>query len=363
MVNWLHPFRFRQKLWVQSSLVDASLTNFPAAIFTDKVTSDYPKKMAVTRSNGTSQLYVEIDQSTSKGSILHVKIPSVSSVEDTIIYLYFDPAVEDNDQYVGIVGSTPGKTVWDTNFKAVYHMDDNPDSTHIKDSTSNGNNGTKTGVGANKPVEVSDKIGVAQEFEDNFFTIITLDNAISFAGEFTVEFLVYRYNNTQQHMLLGAIATNNYVAAKAIADFLEIQVLNGGALDDTVALSTAEWVKVAITRNSADKIDVYVDDGAANRIYGDAAQNGNSDWKKISSFSGALGVELEGKLDEIRFSDTKRSDAWIKASDYSDINGLLAYGNVENREVGTKIKFAPQPPIPLNVICDAKRFLEAKTRE
>ena len=70
-----------------------------------------------------------------------VRIPTLSHDEDTDIYLNFGNSIIDSTSQENITG------VWDNDYVFVSHMKDDPDSSHIKDSTINGNNGTKSGGG------------------------------------------------------------------------------------------------------------------------------------------------------------------------------------------------------------------------
>ena len=88
---------------------------------------------------------------------------------------------------IGLTGSPAAQSVWDSNFKFVSHMNDNPDTSHIKDSTSNHNHGTKKG--ANEPVEVAGQVGKAQNFggDDNVDCGDCCDMGVS---DFTIETLI-----------------------------------------------------------------------------------------------------------------------------------------------------------------------------
>ena len=90
--------------------------------------SDGNKKIAVTTDNGTTECYVEIDNwdPINKTANLWFEAPSVSSSSNQIFYLYYDSAHADNTTYVGDTGDAPAQQVWDANFKAVYHMNQEP---------------------------------------------------------------------------------------------------------------------------------------------------------------------------------------------------------------------------------------------
>jgi len=90
-------------------------------------------------SGGTIKLKWEVEKydGTTGQLIAWVKIPSVSSSSDTVFYLIYGDSSINTDQ------SDPPNT-WDSNFKAVYHLDEATGSTS-KDSTGSGYNCTPTG--------------------------------------------------------------------------------------------------------------------------------------------------------------------------------------------------------------------------
>ena len=69
--------------------------------------------------------------------IAWVKIPTVSASENTDIYIYYKGTA-----------STPS-TVWDSNYKLVYHLNQTVDGTvdEITDASGTGNHGTAGGTG------------------------------------------------------------------------------------------------------------------------------------------------------------------------------------------------------------------------
>jgi len=103
-------------------------------------------KIAMTDYTGVNQLPVEIENwdQYKKRAYLWTKVPTVVSGTDTTIYLYYDKDQLDNDLNVGDIGSTPGKSVWDSNFVFVSHQAQSPagSAPQIKDSTINVAEGT-----------------------------------------------------------------------------------------------------------------------------------------------------------------------------------------------------------------------------
>jgi len=119
----------------------------------------YPnrKKIAVTKSDGTTECYVEIEEwdgdsdSGNEKAWLWVKVPSVRSSADTELYLFYDKDQDDHDTtYVEDSGSRP--EVWDDHYAGVWHLSETPDADggtdEILDST-NDNDGDTFNMASN----------------------------------------------------------------------------------------------------------------------------------------------------------------------------------------------------------------------
>ncbi|CAB1055749.1 hypothetical protein D1BOALGB6SA_483, partial [Olavius sp. associated proteobacterium Delta 1] len=110
--------------------------------FFDRIVSDPANslKFQVVNEQGR-QCYVEQElwDYANRLVILHVKVPVVSAAEDTVLKLYYDETMADNDVYVGETGSAAAQNVWDDDFVLVMHMaqDATGGSAQAKDSTSN----------------------------------------------------------------------------------------------------------------------------------------------------------------------------------------------------------------------------------
>lgn len=153
VVEWLDNWACRRKFTISAADVDALVQGFPVRVSistssglgTDDVSDIFDEvganslKIAVTTSNGTSQVFVEVeywDSGTERGE-LWIKAASLSPSVATDMYLYFDNNKANNTSHVGVVGSTPAQSVWDANFVGVWHLAET--TGNYLDSTSNGN--------------------------------------------------------------------------------------------------------------------------------------------------------------------------------------------------------------------------------
>ncbi|MFX1532211.1 MAG: DUF2341 domain-containing protein, partial [Promethearchaeota archaeon] len=117
-----------------------------------------------------------------------VRIPVLSPSEDTIIRMYF------GNPYIGSRENPTG--VWNSNYEAVWHMNQDPSSSNILDSTSNNNDLSPTGFASDQRI-YNGKIGTAIAFDgiDDYLSIgtfsgptdgFTFETWFKFDAEYTV---------------------------------------------------------------------------------------------------------------------------------------------------------------------------------
>ena len=155
----LAGYNKRIKLTIDHTKVDSTLPFFPVAVhltssqgqgvFSELERYGNRSKVAFTAADGASQFYGEVEKFDYANSIAlyHVSKTgwSISASADTVFYMYYNRNSADNSTYVGDAGSTPGESVWNSGYKMVQHMNQNPSTTNAIDSTSNDNDGTPNG--------------------------------------------------------------------------------------------------------------------------------------------------------------------------------------------------------------------------
>ena len=159
--SWL----YRKKITINSANVSANLTDFPMLV---NLSSDTDLG-ARAQSDGDDILFTAADEvtklnheigsfnGTSGELVAWVKIPTLSSLVDTDIYMYYGNSIASNQENA--------TAVWDANFVLVDHMKDDPNTSSTSDSTNQDNDGAKKG--ANEPAEIAGKVGKSQDFEDS----------------------------------------------------------------------------------------------------------------------------------------------------------------------------------------------------
>ena len=192
---------YRIKLDIDNSKIDGELTDFPISVSLssdsgqnsfdttnvfDKLASQTNRKKMYFIDSGSNKLFTEIERwdQTNKEANLWVKVSTIVSGTDTELYLYYSSFFSDQITYVGDTGDVPAQSVWDNDFKAVWHMAQDPygGTDCMLDSTSNLNHGTPAGTMLTEDL-VDGKIGKAIDFDGN-------DDLINYGTDSSINFSV-----------------------------------------------------------------------------------------------------------------------------------------------------------------------------
>ena len=274
--------------------------------------------------------------------------PKYITVTNTTAYRYYAFKFADNygdATYMGVrrvelQTSTVAQSVWDANFKAVYHMYDETTST-ILDSTSNNNDGTKKG--ANEPVEATGKVGQGQDFDGSDDYIIRASgsgfNTETGTWECIVQKNVVEDNVMFMHWYVNAENRCKLFTNNVDTDILFAFNLRKADNWDIIHYTSTEYLAqdtpyhVAVVQDGSNlKIKVDgVDQGIAGTDAGDwTADLGDGQLTLGAYYNGSVYSNVaDAIMDEVRISNTNRSNAWIKATYNSLWDTLLTYGSEE----------------------------------
>ena len=362
---WLSGWDKRLRITIDHNDVDSGLSNFSVLVYLsnssgrnnddvsfvfDEVGSN-SKKIAVTTSDRTTQCYVEIERwdNATEQAWLWVKIPNISNTTDTTLYLYYDKDKADNVVYVDDTASGNSTKVWDSNFKAVLHLNQTPSglADEIKDSTSYANHGTTEGS-MNSTDLVDAKIGSGLEF-DEIDDLISIPNSTSLSfnkSSGTCELWINWANASDgDHQIV--MSSSNRFTAGAKDGFEWASQGSGnhffypwGGDDSNYNLgpnpfTNGIWHHLVVTYLYATKeVKIYVD--AVNMSF--TTENVPTFWTQLANTSDWLWGGnpdrstryFDGFFDEIRIHSESRNMAWIKASYESGSDDLLDFGLEEN---------------------------------
>jgi len=223
-------------------------------------------------------------------------------------------------------GADP-EAVWDTNFKAVYHMKDATTST-ILDSTANSNDGAKDA--ANKPAEVAGKIGKGQDFggnADKGRIVCGADASLSGADELTVEAWL-NYDGLQQtypavvSRFTGSVSGYIFRMHKSSNKaYLNLNWAGGNQDFFCASAIGSGWRHIAFTyKASTLKVNTFFEGAPDSTQDATHAMVGAN--KTLYLGEDNSGWYFDGLMDEVRISSVARSAAWI-AYEYANMNSAV----------------------------------------
>ncbi len=329
---FLTGYTTRRKITIDSSKIDATLTDFPILIKLTSANFDFAKANAdgfdirFTSSDGTTLLKYERERHDNANSLAEywVKVPSISSSVDTDIYIYYKTAdtADGADQ----------TNVWDTNHKMVQHLKDLTTST-TEDSTANNNDGTK--YAANQPIEANAKIAKAQSFDgvnDYVATglisdLPTTEITISVWQKVTA---AVRQATFQLDADLNTDRINAHVPwSDGIVYWDFGDYTTTGRLSYTPPSSiVGTWQYFTfVASQSGNYMKIYRNGAEEATKVGMDAYSGTS--RKFTLGHHAFTDYFGGLIDEVRVSNIARSASWIKADYNSGNDTLNTYGSEE----------------------------------
>ena len=329
---------YRRKITFDNSAQAENLTNFPVLVKLDSTRVDYAntqnngEDIRFTDSDGSTLLSYEIEKwDETANSYVWVKVPQIDASSNTdYIYMYYGNS--------GVADAQNASSVWDNNFKSVWHLKETGAGTlgEYKDSTANVNHGQGgAGTASSVPtVTTSGAIGNAQTFDGGDYianNTVTFPFAaqarsvsawINIPSYGTQSIFSYGTETTSHRYELG-IRTGGYVVA----------AVNGGA-GGTSSTPASGWYKVAITFNGANVMDhkMYIN-GVEKTLVQQAGSNVAVNTTETTASQIGRNVVanlfLVGSVDEVKVSNSVRSAGWNAAEYKSESDTFNTFGSQE----------------------------------
>ncbi len=342
--NWLSGWDKRIKIILDHEDIDAALTNFPHLVYLsassghsnkdmscvfDELGSDANrKKIAITKADGITQCYVEIEKwdDANEKAWLWVKVPSVASGADTELYLYYDSTHADNNAHVGITNSAVAENVWDPDFLMVQHQAG--DSSPIRDSTSNDIDMTEGGDPTYLQVGPIDG-EIDYDGNDYHLSAINVFDAIVGTDKGTMSLWIKTTDSDAVNAMVVLSIEGAYM--------INFRPGEGGLLKTYWSGTQADAARTTTQINTgAQFYIVSTYDGANQRVYvnGVLETTDACNLYDITGLNRATGLgshytgtfNINANIDDVRVSKTDRSAAWIKASYESGRDHLNNFG-------------------------------------
>ncbi|MEK7995717.1 MAG: DUF2341 domain-containing protein, partial [Planctomycetota bacterium] len=322
---------YRKKLRIdQTKVGSGGVSNFPVLI--NRTDTDLQSKaqadgddILFTSSDGTTKLSHEIEKYVSATGelVAWVKVPSVSAAAATDIYMYYGNASATNQQ--------DAANVWDTNYKGVWHLKEDPSGTapQMKDSTANANHGTSQGamtsgdqvagkIGGSLDLDgVNDTVGLGTDTDFHFngtlpFTVTAwVKPATGAAGKY----IVSRYNS-------GVLGNWYFVFSSTLKLRAYREISPYTALTGSTSLPYDQWSH-AVMRYDGTNLAVFLN--GVSDATPLASGNITDNQSNVNTFIGSSETSNSpsdfyvGGIDNVRISNIARSDGWV-TTEYNNLN-------------------------------------------
>jgi hypothetical protein len=303
------------------------------------VLGENSKKIKIEDKQGNEK-YVEIEYWNGSGeeAWLHTNIETLPT-SGTTLTLYYDNDQVDNETYIGETGSAPASEVWvNSNLQFVCHFN-TPLSASVIESKYGRNltanslsdsafKDSKIGKGVDFPGQSGDwlRTGIHSELQIN--------------GNVTVEMVVRRdgdENHNQYFMMCGAggeSKVTNYLYSLTLDPSERLRIFweydSGVNVEDSsnLVLSTGTYYYIAMRRNVSSNTVTYNRDGStdSNSYSRDPNKDSSGNLQRVYvGNSDGGGGYYDGLVDELRISNTERSNAWVDATRLSLDDNLITY--------------------------------------
>jgi len=295
------------------------------------------KKMAMTDEDGT-QCPIEIEdlQFRLNRAIMWTKVPTVYADRDTKIYLYYDYTKADNTTYVGELGEAAARNVWDSDYVAVYHMENrgsNPSGANsVEDSTTFANHGTPV----NTPNLLTAKAGRGLNFDGSSERVNLGSGFTDLNGKSKLTVSVVMKSDeipfTAYRGVIGIGGSNQrtpwvYCNSGSPHVVFYCELADSSVITRTVTnLSVDTWHAVDFVWTGTELRRYKDGEWGGSAVSTNASTVATSDGLNYLAFIDTYSY-FDGILDEIRISKTDRSSAYIKASKHSTWDELAYYSN------------------------------------
>ncbi len=256
--------------------------------------------------SGQTKLDYEVERydPTTGQFIAWVRIPTLSHIADTNVYLFYGNS--------NVTTSQQNPTgVWDSNFAGVWHLP-NGSTLSANDSTSNADNGAITGATAGPGV-----INGAASFDGNSSRIShTNATALQFSGNFTIAFWLNaaRWGGVTQGVVgqkqnEGDGGWQIYNDAQLNTTKMGIRVGNSGDLFSNTPVTVGNWQYWTFVENNG------VGSWYVNGVQDVSAKFLNSaasvEAQFYMGYAQTWGDYYKGLLDEVQLSNAARSPDWV----------------------------------------------------
>ncbi len=323
-------------------LVSRTLTSLRSTANGGNVAQANGNDILFTASDGITKLDHEIETyNPATGQLIAwVRIPSLSATVNTAIYLYVgNPSASNQQNAAG---------VWETNYKGVWHLKENPSfaGAVIMDSTSNAYHGTSYG---SMPASASTtaKVGQGLTFDgsNDYVDLGTAANVNSLTNNFTVSAWVWptSLSGTRRFISAARALSNNGFGFGTYGTYPRLTTYGRKSYTRATTLSLNAWAKLDAVMSNNNVLfyrnGVYL--GTVTYTQGGIVNPDDALRLGASTITGSASASefFAGTMDEVRVSGGVRNSYWIQA-EYNNQNAptsFVTFGTIQSIPVPVPI--------------------------
>ncbi len=348
---WDNTFRYRKILTFNNARRSENLTDFPVLIKLTESNFDFSK----VQTSGQDIRFIDADNSTqlsyeiedwnyyAKKAIIWVKVPQVDADSTSdYIYLYYGNSSANDAQ--------SKSSVWNNHYLGVWHMNQDPGSSNVLDSTSNGYHALPAGAFSGALNDA--RVGKGISFTTSNKLYYNATNAFRFPINQDFSVSIWTKEDLANNRAFRAVIGTNWTGSPRVGwwfltwygnpdSFFQIQNQNINVLTSTstqtVNLIDGNWHHLTGVRQG-DIARYYIDGNLVSTQTGanvDLSASSTLTWAWTSNNSPT--VNYAGVLDETQISDAARSSEWINASYASMTDNFLTYSDEKNSVTNTML--------------------------
>ena len=350
--SWYNnSWTYRKAITIDHTKVTADQTNFPVLI---DISSDANlaanaqssgNDILFTSSDGTTKLDDEIESyNSSTGQLVAwVKVPTLSSTADTVLYMYYGNSGASNQQNKN--------GVWSNGYISVWHLQETSGSN--SDSTSNANNTTVSGTTSTTGKILNGRASSGSNYE--YGSISSW-----FGGNNTLTASAWYYATSGSNGPIFGVTQSvpgggwdmPFLSANGTTIYGWLWNVNGNT--PLSYNTTTGWHHLVITYDpgGGGTEDLYVDGSLVKTATGEYSPSGATDYWTTDipgAKPGGVNSNLTGTIDEIRASNTVRSASWI-ATEYNNENSPSTFSTLGNQTFNMASSGTWESPSNSNVI-------------
>ena len=314
---YLDNWNFRKRISLNHNSVSDRLSDFP--ILVDITDPDIAVKarddswdILFTSEDGTKLSHeIESFDSTTGHLVAWVKVPNVSSTQDTIIYIYYGNSDAQNQQ------NTAG--VWDNSYSLVQHLSD--EGKTLYDSTSHKNDGnaiggvTHTKGVIDNAIELDGRTGYIEVMSNPSISgstdALTISCWVKLDDISKRQVFLNKYQtlNNQRGWLLGYNNIENNLKFFASPDGINFEYWLA-----SYNIKSNKWYYITLVWESYSIPKFYINGslvGTRRSFTISKIFDNPGTPLYIGKSAYVSGRELNGVIDEVRISKTKKSISWI----------------------------------------------------